>query len=124
MRTKPRAGAEVDKAIGTHLRLARMRKGMSQMQLAAEMDLSFQQIQKYEKGTNRIAGSTAVRLAQILGTSVSALLHGVEEEPTPQLGQAALEAALIVEGLPSHLRAYAVGILRSAVALKEAPAAI
>ncbi|QIO37333.1 helix-turn-helix domain-containing protein [Bradyrhizobium sp. 1(2017)] len=50
---------DVEREIGTRVRLARLAKNMSQQELGAEFGLSFQQIQKYEKGTNRVAGSSS-----------------------------------------------------------------
>lgn len=55
---------QVDKDIGARIRARRLELGMSQTDLGTACDLTFQQIQKYEKGTNRVSGS---RMAQIAG---------------------------------------------------------
>lgn len=55
-----------DVHVGQRLRAARMLAGMSQERLGAEVGLSFQQIQKYEKGHNRIGASRMQQLAQAL----------------------------------------------------------
>jgi transcriptional regulator with XRE-family HTH domain len=55
------------------VRSLRLEKGMSQEKLGNQLALTFQQIQKYENGTNRIGAARLQRIAQILGVSVSAL---------------------------------------------------
>ena len=65
---------DVEREIGTRVRLARLAKNMSQQELGAEFGLSFQQIQKYEKGTNRVAGSRLTQLAETLNTTPHELL--------------------------------------------------
>jgi transcriptional regulator with XRE-family HTH domain len=56
----------VDKIIGRNLRAFRLRKSMSQEHVAAAVKLTFQQVQKYEKGTNRISGSRMAQFCQLL----------------------------------------------------------
>ena len=46
----------IDMHVGSRVRMRRLMLGISQVELAAALDLSFQQVQKYEKGTNRISG--------------------------------------------------------------------
>ena len=60
-----------DRHIGYKLKLQRTNLGMSQEALADRLSLSFQQIQKYEKGTNRISASRLYDLSQILDVEVS-----------------------------------------------------
>src|SRR5208282_2432309 len=56
----------VDVHVGTRVRYRRMIIGMSQEKLGEKMNLTFQQIQKYEKGTNRIGASRLFQLSKIL----------------------------------------------------------
>lgn len=76
--------AALDRDIGLRLREARLARGISQIQLAKRIGLSFQQIQKYERGANRVAASTLMQLAGALGVSALWLLEGtsglLEEE--------------------------------------------
>jgi transcriptional regulator with XRE-family HTH domain len=65
-----------DIAIGERLRSLRMDKGISQSSVALALGLTFQQVQKYEKGVNRIGGGRLVQIAEILGVSASTLLEG------------------------------------------------
>ncbi len=60
----------IDVHVGNRVRMRRMLIGMSQERLGKELGLTFQQIQKYEKGTNRISASKLYRIAQILGVPV------------------------------------------------------
>jgi transcriptional regulator with XRE-family HTH domain len=63
----------LDIEVGRRVRSLRLEKGMSQEKLGNQLALTFQQIQKYENGTNRIGAAKLQRIAQILGVSVSAL---------------------------------------------------
>src|SRR5262249_35007827 len=56
----------VDKHVGSRVRMARKMLGMSQEKLADGLGLTFQQVQKYEKGTNRIGASRLQQIANIL----------------------------------------------------------
>ena len=56
----------IDRHVGARLRMRRMLVGMSQEKLGAALSITFQQIQKYEKGANRIGASRLQELARIL----------------------------------------------------------
>jgi transcriptional regulator with XRE-family HTH domain len=56
----------IDKHVGARLRMRRLMVGMSQGRLGESLDVTFQQIQKYEKGTNRIGASRLQQLARVL----------------------------------------------------------
>ena len=74
----------VDIAIGARMRLRRKSLGISQGVLSERVGVSFQQIQKYERGANRVSGSMLVAIAAALDTSVGWL---VGEEMSRVLGQ-------------------------------------
>ncbi len=61
----------VDIHVGTRLRLRRTLIGMSQEQLAAALNITFQQVQKYERGTNRISASRLFQSSRALGVTVA-----------------------------------------------------
>jgi transcriptional regulator with XRE-family HTH domain len=65
-----------DKYVGSRVRMRRMMLGMSQEKLADALGLTFQQIQKYEKGTNRISASRLQAICQILDTPVHFFFEG------------------------------------------------
>ena len=66
-RVKSRRTPELELAFGARIRAARVLAGMSQTELGAAVGISFQQVQKYEKGTDRISASTLQGLANTLG---------------------------------------------------------
>ncbi len=66
----PRRPNPIDAHVGSRVRLRRMLLGMSQEKLGEQLGLTFQQIQKYEKGVNRIGASRLFDLAQILSVPV------------------------------------------------------
>ncbi len=68
----------VDEYIGARIRIRRNLLGMSQDQLAQMLGISFQQLQKYEKGNNRIAASRIWQLSKALNVSVSYFFEGIE----------------------------------------------
>jgi transcriptional regulator with XRE-family HTH domain len=70
----PRAAGPVDKKIGARIRARRLEIGMSQEMLASKLGITFQQVQKYEKGINRVAAPTLLDLSEALNTSVVSLL--------------------------------------------------
>lgn len=66
----------IDTHVGGRVRLRRMLIGMSQEKLGDRMNLTFQQIQKYEKGVNRIGASRLFQLAQVLEVPVQFFFDG------------------------------------------------
>ena len=71
----------LDIAIGARVRTIREARRMPQSGLGKALGVSFQQIQKYEKGVNRMSGSTLIRCAEALDTSVAALCGEEDEAP-------------------------------------------
>jgi transcriptional regulator with XRE-family HTH domain len=69
-----RGATELDRIIGTRLRARRLEVGISQEALARQVGLTFQQIQKYEKGTNRLGSVRLVQFAEILQVDTSYFL--------------------------------------------------
>jgi len=65
-----------DKHVGSRVRMRRMMLGMSQEKLGDALGLTFQQVQKYEKGTNRIGASRLQQIAHILQVPVSFFFEG------------------------------------------------
>jgi transcriptional regulator with XRE-family HTH domain len=67
----------IDKHVGSRVRMRRLMLEMSQIQLADGLGLSFQQVQKYEKGANRIGASRLQQISQILQVPVPFFFEGV-----------------------------------------------
>jgi transcriptional regulator with XRE-family HTH domain len=67
----------IDRHVGSRVRMRRMMLGMSQEKLGDALGLTFQQVQKYEKGANRIGASRLQQISQILQVPVSFVFEGV-----------------------------------------------
>jgi transcriptional regulator with XRE-family HTH domain len=86
-RTLPLGGDEgaegphpVDRHVGLHIRMRRKALGISQERLAEALGLTFQQVQKYERGANRVSASKLFEIARALETNVAYFYEGLEEE--------------------------------------------
>ncbi|WP_342640715.1 helix-turn-helix domain-containing protein [Rhodoligotrophos ferricapiens] len=60
----------IDVHVGSRVRMRRMLIGMSQEKLGEQLGLTFQQVQKYEKGSNRVSASRLFQMGRILGVNV------------------------------------------------------
>ena len=67
---------EIDQHVGERLKQIRKQKGLTQDDLAEKLGVSFQQIQKYENGKNRISYSKMVELSQFLKVSLDSFIAG------------------------------------------------
>lgn len=101
-----------DVELGQRLRQLRLMKGLSQHELGAPIGISFQQIQKYERGINRISVNRLFQLAERLECSPLALLH------THSAYRAATAETPSSEPLPTREQA---SLLRHFHAITEAP---
>lgn len=89
-----KAPKPADAQVGSNIRATRIRRSMSQEKLADQIGVTFQQVQKYEKGTNRVGASRLVQIAAVLDVPVSALFTGAtaETDDAPALPQMSREA--------------------------------
>ena len=71
----------IDKHVGSRVRMRRMMLGMSQEKLGDALGLTFQQVQKYEKGTNRIGASRLQQISLILQVPVAFFFEGAPPPP-------------------------------------------
>ena len=81
---------EIDVAVGARIRIRRRWLGWSQTQLANALGITFQQVQKYEKGANRVSASMLVKAARALETSVAALVGEDNSAPVETIVYAQL----------------------------------
>ena len=95
----------IDLHVAARLRMRRMLQGVSQEALAARIGVTFQQIQKYEKGQNRIGASRLFQLAQALSAPVDYFFEGLPDAPgeTPAVVPAVLESLTSPEGMQLHM---------------------
>jgi transcriptional regulator with XRE-family HTH domain len=111
----------VDLHVGNLIRSLRLAEGMSQTALGDELGVSFQQVQKYERGVNRVSPSRLAKIADLLGVEPSFFFpsNGKSKTKTP-------EALTLITtmGATNLLRAYSeiknVNARRAVVALAEA----
>ena len=94
----------IDVAVGVRVRTRRKSMGLSQGALAEHLGLTFQQVQKYERGTNRVSASMLVHIAEKLQCSVSMLIG--ETERGVDLPDSDLLSGLLTSGATDLLRAY------------------
>lgn len=79
----------VDILVGRNIRILRQDRGMSQTELGRQIDVTFQQVQKYENGTNRVGSGRLFKIASILGVPITAFFEGANQatsedaEPSP-----------------------------------------
>jgi transcriptional regulator with XRE-family HTH domain len=64
----------IDKAIGARLKMYRQRANISQTALGKNLGVSFQQVQKYENGTNRVSAATLIKISRFLNISIGELM--------------------------------------------------
>lgn len=93
----------IDIHVGSRVRLRRMMTGISQEKLGEHLGITFQQIQKYEKGTNRIGASRLQSISNVLQVPVSFFFDGA---PGPSSGNRA-------DGFQENSSAYMIEFLSS-----------
>ena len=103
---KRRAGPE-DVEIGRKIRALRLERGLSQSSLADGIDLTFQQVQKYEKGTNRVSAGRLQRIADLLNTPVTFFYAGMGASSKKKDQRKSSLSLVQTKGAMRLLRAYA-----------------
>jgi transcriptional regulator with XRE-family HTH domain len=78
----PKKPSSIDIAVGRNVRIWRMARGMSQALLASKLGVTFQQLQKYEVGANRIGTGRLVKVAAVLGIPIATLFDGADTHPS------------------------------------------
>ena len=91
----------IDKHVGSRLRMRRKMLGMSQEKLGEALKITFQQVQKYEKGTNRIGAGRLQRISEIFEVPISAFFEVAPNDESATLREFADNAAAL-----RLLRAY------------------
>jgi transcriptional regulator with XRE-family HTH domain len=69
----------VDMLVGQNIRILRQDRGMSQTELGRKIDVTFQQVQKYENGTNRVGSGRLFKIASTFGVPITAFFEGAHE---------------------------------------------
>ncbi|MEM0930573.1 MAG: helix-turn-helix transcriptional regulator [Pseudomonadota bacterium] len=89
-----RAPHPIDVHVGSRVRLRRMMQGISQDRLGEELGLTFQQVQKYEKGVNRIGASRLYEIARILSVPVQFFYDDYGDGPETLIGFAETQRSM------------------------------
>lgn len=76
-----KSATKLDKLVGQNIRIHRLACGLTQEQLGAKLDVTFQQVQKYEKGINRIGSGRLYQIADILEVPVKSFFKGETKQP-------------------------------------------
>lgn len=102
-----RSAGAIDRKLGDRVRARRLEIGVSQEQLAHALGLTFQQVQKYEKGVNRVAVSRLLDIADALDISACDLLEGLRPGRKSERAAHGLEGALAKPGAADLVRLFA-----------------
>jgi len=81
-RKNPKAD-RIDQFVGAKVQELRVASGLSRQQLGKEINVTHQQLQKYEKGTNRISAGRLAMIAEFLGKEINWFFDGFEESNSP-----------------------------------------
>ncbi len=104
--------AYVDVHVGNRIRVRRTLLGMSQEKLGDAMGLTFQQVQKYEKGANRVSASRLFQLSKILNVPVSYFFDNLPTHPSSKSGSRRDDSEAVTADMPTSreslklIRAY------------------
>lgn len=110
----------VDVTVGTRIRFTRKMRNISQQALAEAIGVSFQQVQKYERGANRVSASMLVRIADTLEVDISDLFGratargAIDDQLADLLAKTgALDMLTAYSSLTSDSRSALVGLMRT-----------
>ena len=103
---KRRAGAE-DVEIGRKIRALRLQRGLSQSGLGEGIGLTFQQVQKYEKGTNRVSAGRLQRIANLLQVPITFFYSSMGERTKKHDAKSTGLSLVQTKGALRLLRSYA-----------------
>jgi transcriptional regulator with XRE-family HTH domain len=102
----PRSAVDADIEMGRRIRLRRREKGISLRELAGHLGLTFQQVQKYEEGTNRVGAARLQQIAKMLGVDMPFFNDGDGREPD-------VESVLVLNSV------FSLRVLRAYTAIKN-----
>jgi len=97
---------DADIEMGRRIRLRRREKGISQIELARRLGLTFQQVQKYEEGTNRVGAARLHQIAKTLGVDILFFYDGDGKEPD-------VDSVLVLNSV------FSLRLLRAYTAIKD-----
>jgi transcriptional regulator with XRE-family HTH domain len=104
---------DVDSLVGRRIRERRHILGVTQQKLAAATATSFQQLQKYETGKNRVSASRLYAIAQVLKAPVEHFFSGLDQPEKVFVDREAAEMQRLFMALPDKVRGTALAFLKS-----------
>jgi transcriptional regulator with XRE-family HTH domain len=122
---KKRSGDPRDVEIGKRIRALRLERGLSQTELGALLNVTFQQVQKYEKGANRVAAGRLQRIAEALEVPITffysgnSVENGAADADNVDVGLGFLETAGAVRLVRAYSRISDPSMRRALVELTE-----
>ena len=98
----------VDIEVGHRIRIERLARGLSQTALANQLGVTFQQVQKYEKGVNRVGAGRLTKIAEVMGIDVGTFFGAKDmvSDEAKESGESSPLKLLTVSGAFRLLRAY------------------
>lgn len=117
-RTLDEREKEMSVIIGQNIKTLRAMTGTSQMVLAEELGVTFQQIQKYENGTNRVSAPKLAVMAALFNVPIPTFFSNTglafpQDGELPQFGKKGLRAARLVDTMPPKMQLAALRVLQS-----------
>src|SRR5262245_30235999 len=122
----------LDKHVGSRVRMRRLMLAMSQGKLGAALGITFQQVQKYEKGINRIGAGRSQQISQVLQVPVGFFFDGASDGSAPQKSEEGVPSLTVLDDFISSpqglrlvqafLRVESVEVRRRIVALVQSVA--
>jgi transcriptional regulator with XRE-family HTH domain len=117
---RPKYVMDVDVHVARRIQKLRLLRGISQEQIAGELKLTFQQVQKYEKGLNRITAGRLYRLAQLLSVEVAYFYEGLNGKAPDPLSSMSADAIRIAKSFDAIEDERARRMVTAVVAAAEA----
>ncbi|KQQ13783.1 putative transcriptional regulator, XRE family [Methylorubrum extorquens] len=125
---EPKRATEQDRLVGERIKVLRKSKGISQTALGSALGVTFQQIQKYENGANRVGAGRLSDIARVLGASVSLFFEEGDDAAAQEKAEVfdllrapgavdLLNAFITIED--DRLRREVLAIVRSAVRMEQ-----
>jgi transcriptional regulator with XRE-family HTH domain len=119
----PRRPDNVDVEVGRLVRVQRIAKGLSQTELGNQIGVTFQQVQKYESGANRISMGRLTRISKVLGVEITYLL-GAKGRPAPSPAINPKDQAKFSEAVGMLGKIGALRLLKAFSAIPKKPAGL
>jgi transcriptional regulator with XRE-family HTH domain len=100
----PKKPDPVDVEVGQRIRIQRLQSGLSQTSLAEQLGVTFQQVQKYEKGVNRVGAGRLTKIAKVLGVPVSSFFGAHDSGALDRSDRGTASSPLKLLTVPGALR--------------------